>query len=75
LTKPAYRCCGAQVGEATNAWQGGARALPQGMLDAAELPRGADDCLSGETFVITGTQPHLTRCGRKHRLHAAVTRR
>ena len=31
-------------------------------LDADSLPRGADDCLSGETFVITGTLPHLSRC-------------
>ena len=30
-------------------------------LDAASLPRGADDCLSGETFVLTGTLPHLSR--------------
>jgi BRCT domain type II-containing protein len=34
------------------------------MLDAAALPRGADDCLSLETFVITGVLPHLSRCAR-----------
>ena len=43
-------------------WQaGGAKAEPTDRLDPSELPRGADDCLSGETFVLTGVLPHLSR--------------
>lgn len=60
-------CLLRQVGDATAAWHGGARNEPHGMLDAVELPRGADDCLSGETFVITGVLPHLARCARRPR--------
>ena len=45
-------------------WGGGARAQPPSASSLLfdELPRGPDDCLSGETFVFTGNLPRLSRC-------------
>ena len=60
--------------EATT-WQGGgARAPPSEAMDVDAVPRGADDCLSGETFVITGVQPHLSRCAAAARAHVSLAR-
>ena len=51
-----------QLSAVGNAW-GGARPdpPPAERLDESELPRGPDDCLLGEVFVMTGTLPGLTR--------------
>ena len=55
---------GAQVTAEGQAWGGaGARAQPPSasILQYDDLPRGPDDCLSGETFVFTGNLPRLSR--------------
>ena len=49
-----------QIGQAT-AWAPERSQAPAEPIALADLPRGPDDCLEGETFVLTGQLPHLSR--------------